>query len=97
MKRKNDQNIKDVLSQFVKSSEKIQKGVATVRIAEIYKAEMGEVVASYTTDIKLRGDTLYINVTSAPLRAELMNARFKLMDVLNQSLGSNIIKKVRIR
>lgn len=95
--RKNDRPIGDIINQYLGNSEKISKGVASVKIDQIFKEEMGDVVNSYVTEIKLRGNTLSINVLSAPLRNELSNSRQKLMDILNKKLGSEIIKKIIIR
>ncbi len=96
-KRRNDKPINEVLNSFIHSSDKITKGVASVTIENIYRQEMGEVVNNYTESIKLRGDTLYIVVKSAPLRHELMNARFTMMENLNKAFGGEVIKKIVVR
>ncbi len=95
--RKNDKPIGDIIKLYLGNSEKISKGVASVKIDQIFKEEMGEAINRYVTEIKLRGHKLNINVMSAPLRNELNNSRQKLMDMLNKRLGSDIIKKIIIR
>lgn len=97
MARRNDKPINEVLNNFIHSCEKITKGVAGVTIENIYRKEMGEVVNNYTEAIKLRGDTLYIVVKSAPLRHELMNARFNMIQDLNKAFGGEVIKKIVVR
>ena len=95
--RRNDKPIHEIMQQFLQQSEKITKGVASVKIDTIHREEMGEVVNKYTREIKLRGNTLFISVVSAPLRTELTNNSKKMMDLLNNKLGSPIIEKVVIR
>ncbi len=95
--RKNDRPIHEVLKQFVNRSEKINQGIATVRIEELFRQEMGPVVSRYTESVKLRKDTLLIKVSSAPLRMELMHSRMKLMESLNAKLGQSIIQKIVVR
>ena len=97
MKRKNDQPIADVLAQYVGASDKINRGLAAVNIDQVFREEMGEVVAGYLAGIKLNKDTLIISVTSAPLRAELTHSRMKLIDLLNRRLGKELIKKIVVR
>lgn len=95
--RKNDQPISEIIQQMMKSSTKINTGLASVSIQKIYAEEMGDVINGYTEQIKLKGSTLIINVISAPLRAELMSGKEKMMTLLNKRLGSNIINKIIIR
>jgi hypothetical protein len=56
---------------------------------------MGQVVSNYTKSIFLKGNILYINIISAPLKAELQYSREALKSILNEHLGHELIKEVR--
>jgi hypothetical protein len=42
----------------------------------------------------LRGKTLYVHLTSAPLREELSYGKEKILKHLNNALGSDEIQKI---
>jgi hypothetical protein len=45
----------------------------------------------------LRGKTLYVHLTSAPLREELSYGKEKILKYLNDVLGSDEIQKIVLR
>ena len=51
----------------------------------------------YTQEVSLRGKTLYVHLTSAPLREELSYGKEKILKHLNDALGSNEIQKIVLR
>ena len=58
---------------------------------------MGNGVNNYTTDVKLERDTLYIQLSSSVLREELSYGKEKIIKMLNDELGKEIIKKLILR
>ncbi|PHQ29038.1 DUF721 domain-containing protein [Leeuwenhoekiella nanhaiensis] len=89
-------SIKDVLGAFVEKN-KLQKGIDKVDVAEAWRDVMGPAIAKYTTQIKLDGDRLMIQLSSSVLREELSYGKEKIRTNLNEQLGREIIKKVVLR
>ncbi len=92
--KKNDKPIADLLKEFVKKSEPVKKAFAVMNIEAIFIEKMGPVVASYTRKIYLRGRVLYVNIVSAPLKAELQHSKISLIQLMNESLGEDIIQEI---
>ena len=58
---------------------------------------MGKNVNSYTNEIVLKKNTLYVNLNSSVLRQELSFGKQKIIDLLNKELGKTVIKKIVLR
>lgn len=97
MKRNND-NIKlsDGLKEFV-SKNKLEAGLDKVNVKDIWNEQMGPAIQKYTTAIKLQGSTLYVQLSSSVLREELSYGREKIIKMLNEELGKELIKKLVLR
>lgn len=91
--KKNDMPIKEVLSNFIRQN-KITPGYYNAKIQQIWKEKMGDSVNKHTISLTLSKDQLYIKLDSAPLKNEFSLGKDKLKDLLNEALGTEIIKKV---
>ncbi len=90
------QALPEVLKEFI-GQKKIKNGITKVRVEEAWKKTVGTNILNYTKDIQFRNSTLFVNLSSAPLREELMYGKDKILKHLNESLGSNIITKLVLR
>ena len=96
--KKRDKKIDEILGLFVKGNERVNIGIWSLQIEEVYQRLMGDFVAKYTEKIKLNKDgVLYININSSPLKAELFLKREQLKDNLNKEIGSDVIKEIRLK
>ncbi|MVO10937.1 DUF721 domain-containing protein [Flavobacterium sp. TP390] len=86
-------SIKDVLKSFVVQN-KLETGIDKVKVKEIWFAVMGNGVANYTEAIELKNTTLYVKLTSSVLREELSYGREKIIKMINDEMGKDIINKV---
>jgi hypothetical protein len=98
MAKRNNQNISisDALKEFVESN-KLEKGLDKVNVEDAWVRLMGNGVNNYTTAVKLERDTLYIQLSSSVLREELSYGKQKIIAMLNEELGKEIIKKLVLR
>ena len=97
MKRNNDnQSIQDVLKAFV-SENNLEKGLDKVNVSEAWVKLMGNGVNNYTTGIELKHETLYVQLSSSVLREELSYGKEKIVSMLNESLGKEVVKKIILR
>ena len=96
-KRKNDNlRLGEALQEFI-SENKLQKGMDRVNAREAWINLMGNGVNNYTTAIELRNDTLFVSLSSSVLREELSLGKSKIVKLLNEELGKDLITKIVLR
>ena len=96
-KRKNDNSpLSEALKDFIQKN-KLQHGIDKVNAREAWVNLMGNGVNNYTTAIELRNETLYVSLSSSVLREELSLGKSKILDMLNEELGKNLVKKIVLR
>lgn len=96
-KRNSESNpISDLMKHFIKANN-LEKGFQKISIEEEWTKLMGPGVKSYTDKITLKGGTLIVNISSAALRTELDYGKEKILKMMNEALGEELIKKVVLR
>lgn len=88
--------ISDILKEFVDTN-RLQTGLDKVNVQEAWANMMGNGVNNYTTAVQLERDTLYVQLSSSVLREELSYGKEKIIAMLNESLGKEVIKKLVLR
>ena len=92
----NEGSIADVLKQFIEVN-KLQVGMDKIDVEDAWKSLMGNGVNSYTKEVVLKGSTLYVALTSAVLREELSYGKQKIIKMINDELGKEVVKDVIFR
>lgn len=96
-KRKNNESaVGDILNEIIKSS-KLESGLNQVSVVDAWKNLMGNGVNNYTRTVALRNGTLYVELTSAVLREELSYGKDKIIKMINEELGKEVVKDVVLR
>ena len=96
-KRKNDNiPLSEALQEFIKVN-KLQNGMDKVNVREAWANLMGNGVNNYTTSIELRNDTLFVSLSSSVLREELSHGKSKIITLINEELGKELVKKLVLR
>lgn len=98
MKRRNNDNqsLSEALQNFV-ATNKLQTGLDKVNARDVWNKQMGPAIEKYTTAIKLDGSTLYVQLSSSVLREELSYGKEKIVKLLNEELGKDLIQKLVLR
>lgn len=96
MGRHNDKNIKLVVDAFIGNNKKVANGFYATQISKIWTETMGNMIAGYTSKIALYDGILTIYLTSSPLRKELSMGKEKIISLINEAMGSNIVREVRL-
>ena len=89
-------SISEALQEFV-SDNKLQKGLDKVNVKDVWNSQMGPAIEKYTTALKLEKDVLYVQLSSSVLREELSYGKEKIVRILNEELGRDLIKKIVLR
>lgn len=92
----NNQPIEDILKEFVKTNN-LESGLDKVNVREAWANLMGNGVNNYTTAIELKKDVLYVQLSSSVLREELSYGKEKIINMLNESIGKEVITKLVLR
>ena len=96
-KRFNEESsIGDVLKQFI-SQNKLEAGMDVVNVRDAWKNLMGNGVNNYTTEIQLKGSTLYVALSSAVLREELSFGKEKIIKMINEELRKDLVTNLVLR
>jgi hypothetical protein len=90
-------SLKNVIGNIIDSSNKLNSGLNNIKVQNLWREVMGNNVNSYTNEIVLKKNTLYVNLNSSVLRQELSFGKQKIIDLLNNELGKTIIKKIVLR
>lgn len=96
-KRFNEESsIGDVLKQFI-SQNKLEAGMDVVNVRDAWKNLMGNGVNNYTTEIQLKGSTLYVALSSAVLREELSYGKEKIIKMINEELRKDLVTNLVLK
>ena len=92
----NQSTVGDVLKQIIDTN-KLQPGMDQVSVKDAWKSLMGNGVNTYTRNVVLKGGTLYVELTSAVLREELGYGKDKIIQMINEELGREVVRDVVLR
>jgi predicted nucleic acid-binding Zn ribbon protein len=95
MKRdSNEQSLGSAIERLLKTY-KLDKGVDEAGLINSWEEIMGHAIAKRTTNIYFKQDGhLHIKLESSTLKNELRLGREKLIDMLNEKLGKEIVKEI---
>jgi len=97
-RRKNEEMVLgDLLKSFVGENKLDPKGLNQVQIREVWNNQMGPAIAKYTTGLKLKHDTLFVQLSSSVLREELSYGKEKIIRNLNEEMNQELVKKLVLR
>lgn len=85
--------LKDAIGQLLKAY-KLQTRFNETYLEAFWGRMMGPTIASRTNRIYVRDRKLHIELSSAPLRNELVNAKQKLIQLVNKDMGTDVIDDV---
>ena len=89
-------SLKSVLNNLIDKNS-LNDGLNNVKIQSLWKKTMGVNVNSYTTEIYFKKKTLYVSLSSSVLRQELSYGKQKIVDLINEEIGKNLINKIVLR
>lgn len=89
-------SIGDALKEFINDN-KLDKGLERIDARDAWIKLMGNGVNNYTNDVQLKGDTLYVSLSSSVLRDELSYGKEKIRTMLNEELGREVINRIILR
>ncbi len=88
-------SIAEVLRLYL-SETGLEKPVLEERVVELWPQVMGNTVARLTRSVEVKDGMLIVHISSAALKAQLFECRFDLVKKINDAVGGNAIRDVRI-
>ena len=76
-------------------NKKLNHGLLELRIKDAWKNVMGKNVNTYTTNIKLNEEIIFVKLSSAALKNELVYRSDTIIKLLNKELGQKKIKEIK--
>lgn len=96
MKQGNEQTLQQALKLMLDEL-RLSARLNETKIKNLWEQRMGKTVATYTSQISVRKNVLYLTIISAPLKQELSFSKEKIKTLLNEELGESFIKEVVIQ
>ena len=93
-KKKNPVLVKNVIDKIL-LNKKLNNGLLEIKIKDAWKNVMGKNVNTYTTNIKLNKQIIFVKLSSAPLKNELVYRSDTIIKLLNNELGQEKIKEIK--
>lgn len=94
MFRKDVQNIKDLIMKNLRE-QGLETPLLQKRLIDAWPTIAGDMVASYTDNLYIRNQTLFVHLTSPALRSDLSMMQQELVRKLNEHVGSQVIACIR--
>lgn len=96
MKRNDAEQIGLLVQQYLRW-ESLEAPLNERRLINAWPEVLGPTIASYTKDLFIKNQVLYVHLTSAALRQELMMGRELLVRNLNRHVGAQVITNIIFR
>ncbi len=96
MKKREPLSIKEIIDQFITENGLGQK-LDETQVMRLWPRIAGETVNAYTQSMHVHNRTLYVHLTSAVLRNELMMLRGELLRRYNAEFGYSVIDNIIFR
>ena len=93
-KKKNPVSVKNVIDKIL-LNKKLNNGLLEIRIKDAWKNVMGKNINTFTTNITLKKQIIFVKLSSAPLKNELVYRADTIIKLLNNELGQERIKEIK--
>ncbi len=96
MAKSNERTLGELIKEVLKHH-RLEDKITETRIMSSWEKVMGAHIARYTDRVVIRGHVLTVYLRSSVLRNELAYAKSKIIRMINDELGEEIINKVVFR
>ncbi len=96
MRRTNDHTLKDAIKHLL-NAYKLKGKILETRLLGEWETLVGDTVAKYTDDLYVREKKLYIKVSNATVRQELLYSKDELLKQLNSFAGEMALEDIIVR
>jgi predicted nucleic acid-binding Zn ribbon protein len=94
--RHNEHSIKEAIDKLLKVYH-LDDRLAERRLINSWEEVMGKMIANHTKDLSVKNKQLFVTLDSAALRNELSMAKTKIIKMMNEAAGKDVINEVILR
>jgi predicted nucleic acid-binding Zn ribbon protein len=96
MKGSNQYTLKEAIQDLIKAYD-LSGRLSESRILQSWEDVTGRVIARHTQSLYIRNKILYVKLDSPALKNELLFARQKIVDMLNNAVGEKVVEDIIFR
>lgn len=96
MSKHNEHTLKEAIEHLLKAY-KLDDRLAEKRLVGSWEKVMGVMISKHTTDLYIKHKQLFVTLDSSALRNELALAKSKIVKMLNEEVGSEVITEVILK
>lgn len=96
MSKHNEHTLKEAIEQLLKAY-RLDSKLAERKLIASWEHVMGVMISKHTTDLYIKHKQLFVTLDSAALRNELSLAKTKIVKLLNDEAGSEVITEVILK
>ena len=93
MNRTNEQSLKQVLEEMLKKYH-LEGKLAEMRVIKAWPVVTGKLITRHTRNIYINKKKLFVKIDSPAIKNELFYSRQKIMELLNQQVGEQVIEEI---
>lgn len=95
MFRREVKSISDLLNMYLRR-EGLETPLLQKRAIDAWDNIMGAMITRYTGEKFIKNQTLYVKITNPALRQDLSMMRTRIVQLINQAVGSQVITDVKV-
>jgi len=88
-------SLKDSIKEFLKAYN-LEEKLMEVRLKNSWEKLMGKSIAGHTTNIYIKKKRLFLKFDSAALKEELSYAKQKVIKMINDEMGEEVVEDIVI-
>lgn len=96
MSKHNEHSLKEVIDKLLKTY-KLDEKLAERKLIASWEGVMGVMIAKHTKDLYIKHKQLFVTLDSSALRNELSLAKTKIVKMLNDEVGTEVINDVILK
>jgi predicted nucleic acid-binding Zn ribbon protein len=96
MSKHNEHSLKEVIDKLLKVY-KLDEKLAERKLIASWDSVMGAMISKHTKDLSIRNKQLFVTLDSSALRNELSLAKTKIVKMLNEASGQEVINEVILK
>ena len=88
-------SIGEILADFIHGSE-LEQPLLERKVVALWPEVLGKTAAQMTGEIQVKNGVLLVHIHSAALKAQLFEIRHELVRKLNEAVGAQVLKDIRV-
>ena len=93
MRRSNTQSLSEVLRYYIQEM-RMERKLKEVDVVQSWEDLLGKTIAGYTRNIYISKKILYVEISSAVAKSELIMMREEIRKKLNEKAGGEVIENI---